>query len=92
MTWESVTLDCRSYTNVFERDIGTAARYRNETLELYVRLFKGGVGYNLILMDDDPRSHYFWKVGSPGGLSSQISRPQPHVPCLGFFKEGNCNS
>ncbi|GFW14233.1 HTH_Tnp_Tc3_2 domain-containing protein [Trichonephila clavipes] len=60
--WEGILLDFLSYTNIFERDIGTAARYKNEVLEPYVHLFRGAVGSNFILIDDNPRSHCFWKV------------------------------
>ncbi|GFS70419.1 hypothetical protein TNCV_4182481 [Trichonephila clavipes] len=61
MITEAITLDCRSYTNVFERDTGTAARYRNEIVEPYVCLFRRAAGPNLILMGDNARPHYFWK-------------------------------
>ncbi|GFV31493.1 transposable element Tcb2 transposase [Trichonephila clavipes] len=67
MIWEGITLDCRSYTNVFERDIGTAARYWNEILEIYVRLLRGTVGSNFIFIDDYPGSCYFWKVKAFAG-------------------------
>ncbi|GFS64264.1 hypothetical protein TNCV_3945851 [Trichonephila clavipes] len=47
---------------VARRGAGTAARYRNEILETFVRFFRGVVGLNFILMDDNVRPHYFWKV------------------------------
>ncbi|GFW23441.1 transposable element Tcb2 transposase [Trichonephila clavipes] len=46
MIWVDITLVCHTYTNVFERDIWTAARYRNEILESYIRLFRGAVDLN----------------------------------------------
>ncbi|GFX83089.1 transposable element Tcb2 transposase [Trichonephila clavipes] len=46
MIWVDITLVFRTYTNVFERDIWIAARYKNEILESYVRLFRGAVGLN----------------------------------------------
>ncbi|GFY07351.1 transposable element Tc1 transposase [Trichonephila clavipes] len=47
MICTGITLVCRTYTNVFERDIWTDARYRNEIWESHVRLFRGAVGLNV---------------------------------------------
>ncbi|GBN19312.1 hypothetical protein AVEN_216948-1 [Araneus ventricosus] len=50
-------LDGRTPLHVFERGIVTGARYRDEILEPYVRLFRGAVGPEFILMDDNARPH-----------------------------------
>ncbi|GBM74209.1 hypothetical protein AVEN_203409-1 [Araneus ventricosus] len=43
--------------HVFERGTVTGVRYRDEILEPYVRLFRGAVGPEFILMDDNARPH-----------------------------------
>ncbi|GBO43095.1 hypothetical protein AVEN_104873-1 [Araneus ventricosus] len=50
-------LDGRTPLHVFERGTVTGVRYRDEILEPYVRLFRGAVGPELILMDDNARPH-----------------------------------
>ncbi|GBM65376.1 hypothetical protein AVEN_98199-1 [Araneus ventricosus] len=50
-------LDGRTPLHVFERGTVTGVRYRDEILEPYVRLFRGAVGSEFILMDDNVRPH-----------------------------------
>ncbi|GBM00745.1 hypothetical protein AVEN_150912-1 [Araneus ventricosus] len=50
-------LDGRTPLHVFERGTVTGVRYKNEILELYVRLFRRAVGPEFILMDDNARPH-----------------------------------
>ncbi|GBL86858.1 hypothetical protein AVEN_96083-2 [Araneus ventricosus] len=45
-------LDGRTPLHVFERGTVTGVRYRDEILEPYVRLFRGAVGPEFILMGD----------------------------------------
>ncbi|GBN40898.1 hypothetical protein AVEN_50296-1 [Araneus ventricosus] len=50
-------LDGRTPLHVCERGTVTGVRYRDEILEPYVRLFRGAVGPEFILMDDNARPH-----------------------------------
>ncbi|GBM58914.1 hypothetical protein AVEN_80714-1 [Araneus ventricosus] len=50
-------LDGRTPLHVFERGTVTGVRYRDEILEPYVRLFRGAVGPEFILMGDNARPH-----------------------------------
>ncbi|GBN10985.1 hypothetical protein AVEN_13649-1 [Araneus ventricosus] len=50
-------LDGRTPLHVFERGTVTGVRYRDEILEPYVRLSRGAVGPEFILMDDNARPH-----------------------------------
>ncbi|GBO36068.1 hypothetical protein AVEN_187631-1 [Araneus ventricosus] len=50
-------LDCRTPLHVFDRATVTGVRYRDEILEPYVRLFRGAVGPEFILMDDNAGLH-----------------------------------
>ncbi|GBM53287.1 hypothetical protein AVEN_52312-1 [Araneus ventricosus] len=57
MVWAGIMLDGRAPLHVFERGTVTGVRYRDEILEPYVRLFRGAVGPEFILMDDNTRPH-----------------------------------
>ncbi|GBO16452.1 hypothetical protein AVEN_189789-1 [Araneus ventricosus] len=57
MVWAGIMLDGRTSLHVFERGTVTGVRYRDEILEPYVRLFRGAVGPEFILMDDNARPH-----------------------------------
>ncbi|GBO24609.1 Transposable element Tc1 transposase [Araneus ventricosus] len=57
MVWTGIMLDGRTPLHVSERGTVTGARYRDEILEPYVRLFRGAVGPEFILMDDNTRPH-----------------------------------
>ncbi|GBM69512.1 hypothetical protein AVEN_205388-1 [Araneus ventricosus] len=57
MVWAGIMLDGRTPLHVFERGTVTCVRYRDEILEPYVRLFRGAVGPEFILMDDNARPH-----------------------------------
>ncbi|GBN59779.1 Transposable element Tcb2 transposase [Araneus ventricosus] len=57
MVWAGIMLDGRAPLHVFERGTVTGVRYRYEILEPYVRLFRGVVGPEFILMDDNERPH-----------------------------------
>ncbi|GBM73843.1 hypothetical protein AVEN_100547-1 [Araneus ventricosus] len=50
-------LDGRTPLHVFERGTVTGVRYRDEILEPCVRLFRGAVGPEFILMDDNEKPH-----------------------------------
>ncbi|GBN89302.1 hypothetical protein AVEN_263296-1 [Araneus ventricosus] len=50
-------LDGRTPLHVFERGTLTGVRYRDEILQPYVRLFRGAIGPEFILMDDNSRPH-----------------------------------
>ncbi|GBM04250.1 Transposable element Tc1 transposase [Araneus ventricosus] len=55
MVWAGIMLEGRTPLHVFERGTVTGVRYRDEILEPYVRLFRGAVGPEFILMDDNVR-------------------------------------
>ncbi|GBN20743.1 Transposable element Tcb2 transposase [Araneus ventricosus] len=57
MVWAGFMLDGLTPLHVFERGSVTGVRYRDEILEPYVRLFRGVVGPEFILMDDNARPH-----------------------------------
>ncbi|GBN43971.1 Transposable element Tcb2 transposase [Araneus ventricosus] len=57
MVWAGIMLDGRTPLQVFERGTVTGVRYRDEILEPYVRLFRGAVGSEFILMDNNARPH-----------------------------------
>ncbi|GBM41878.1 hypothetical protein AVEN_161394-1 [Araneus ventricosus] len=57
MVWAGIMLDGRKPLHVFERGTVTGVRYRDEILEPYVRLFRGAVRHEFILMDDNARPH-----------------------------------
>ncbi|GBM62442.1 Transposable element Tcb2 transposase [Araneus ventricosus] len=57
MVWAGIMLDGRTPLHVFERGSVTGVRYRDEILEPYVRLFRGAVGPEFILIDDNARPH-----------------------------------
>ncbi|GBN25544.1 hypothetical protein AVEN_166142-1 [Araneus ventricosus] len=57
MVWTGIMLDGRTPLHVFERGTVTGERYRDEILGPYVRLFRGAVGSEFILMDDNARPH-----------------------------------
>ncbi|GFT45813.1 transposable element Tcb2 transposase [Trichonephila clavipes] len=50
-------LDSHTPLRVFKRDSVTGVRNREEILKLYVHLFSGACNPELILMDDNVRSH-----------------------------------
>ncbi|GBN43437.1 hypothetical protein AVEN_130985-1 [Araneus ventricosus] len=55
--WAGIMLDGRTPIHVFERGTVIGVRYRDEILEPYVRLFRGAVGPEFILIDDNARPH-----------------------------------
>ncbi|GBM19243.1 Chorion peroxidase [Araneus ventricosus] len=57
MVRAGIMLDGRTPLHVFERGTVTGVKYRDEILEPYVRLFRGAVGPEFILMDDNARPH-----------------------------------
>ncbi|GBN77569.1 hypothetical protein AVEN_244038-1 [Araneus ventricosus] len=61
MVWEGIMLDGRTPLHVFERGTVTGVRYRDEILEPYVSLFRGEVGHEFILMDDN-HIELFWST------------------------------
>ncbi|GFX35830.1 transposable element Tcb2 transposase [Trichonephila clavipes] len=57
MVWAGIMIDCRTDLHVFDAGSVTAQRYRDEVLESYVRLFRGAVGLDSILMNDNAPCH-----------------------------------
>ncbi|GBO09672.1 hypothetical protein AVEN_31530-1 [Araneus ventricosus] len=57
MVWAGIMSDGRTPLHVFERGTVTGVRYRDEILEPYVCLFRGAVGPDFILMDNNARPH-----------------------------------
>ncbi|GBN66041.1 Transposable element Tc3 transposase [Araneus ventricosus] len=57
MVWAGIMLNGRTPLHVFERGTVTGVRYKDEILEPYVRLFRGEVRPEFILMDDNARPH-----------------------------------
>lgn len=57
MVWSGIMLDGRTPLHVFERGSVTGVRYRDEILEPYVRLSRGAVVLEFILMDNNVTSH-----------------------------------
>ncbi|GBL83507.1 hypothetical protein AVEN_53740-1 [Araneus ventricosus] len=57
MVWLGIMLDGRTPLHVFEGGTVTGVRCKDEILEPYVRLFRGAVGPEFILMDDNARPH-----------------------------------
>ncbi|GBO03371.1 hypothetical protein AVEN_182259-1 [Araneus ventricosus] len=57
MVWAGIMLEGRTPLHVIERGTVTGMRYRDEILEPYVRHFRGAVGPEFILMDDNARPH-----------------------------------
>jgi len=55
MVWGGIMEDRRTRLHVFDRGSVNGVRYRDEVLEPYVRLFRGTVGPEFILMDDSAR-------------------------------------
>ncbi|GBO13854.1 hypothetical protein AVEN_267479-1, partial [Araneus ventricosus] len=53
----------RTPLHVFERGTVTGVRYRDEILEPHVRLFRGAVGPEFILTEDNARPHRALLVG-----------------------------
>ncbi|GFW98755.1 transposable element Tcb2 transposase [Trichonephila clavipes] len=57
MVWTGIMMDGRTDLHFFDTGSVTAQRYRDEVLELYVRLFRGAVGPDFIFMDDNAPCH-----------------------------------
>lgn len=57
MVWGGIILGSRTPLHVFPRGTVTGAMYRDDILDQYVRLFRGAVGPDFILMDDNARPH-----------------------------------
>ncbi|GBM52115.1 Transposable element Tcb2 transposase [Araneus ventricosus] len=57
MVWAGIMLDGRTPLHVIKRGTVTGVSYRDEILEPYVRFFRGAVGPEFILMEDNGRSH-----------------------------------
>ncbi|GFU66999.1 transposable element Tcb1 transposase [Trichonephila clavipes] len=57
MVWAGISLGYRTDLHIFKRGSVTAVRYRDEVLELIVRLYAAAVGPTFVLMDDNARPH-----------------------------------
>ncbi|GFX80993.1 transposable element Tcb2 transposase [Trichonephila clavipes] len=57
MVWAGIMMDGHTDLHFFDTGSVTGQRYRDEVFEPYVRLFRGAVGYDFILMDDNAPYH-----------------------------------
>ncbi|GFW02314.1 transposable element Tcb2 transposase [Trichonephila clavipes] len=57
MVWAGIIMDGRTDLHFFDTGSVTAQRYKDEVLQLYVRLFRGAVGPDFIFMDDNAPCH-----------------------------------
>ncbi|KFM56938.1 Major facilitator superfamily domain-containing protein 4, partial [Stegodyphus mimosarum] len=58
MVWAGISLRYRTDLHIFKRGSSlTAVRYRDEVLEIVVRLYAAAVGPAFVLMDDNARLH-----------------------------------
>ncbi|GFT83285.1 transposable element Tcb1 transposase [Trichonephila clavipes] len=57
MVWAGISLGYRTDLHIFKQGSVMAVRYRDEVLELIVRLYAAAVGPTFVLMDDNARPH-----------------------------------
>ncbi|GFX13617.1 transposable element Tcb2 transposase [Trichonephila clavipes] len=57
MVWAGIMMDGRTDLHFLDTGSVTAQRYRDEVLELYVRLFRCAVGRDFIFTDDNAPCH-----------------------------------
>ena len=57
MVWGEINWDGRTDLCVLHRGTLTAQRYRDDILDVHVRLYAGAIGDPFILMDDNSRPH-----------------------------------
>ncbi|GFX47109.1 transposable element Tcb2 transposase [Trichonephila clavipes] len=62
LVWAGISLGGHTDLHVFHGGTVTGLRYRDETLDLYVRLYAAAIGNDFILMDDNARPHRAWIV------------------------------
>ncbi|GFX83778.1 transposable element Tcb2 transposase [Trichonephila clavipes] len=57
LVWGGITLGSRTDLHIFDADSVNGARYCNEILLPYVRLFRGAMGLQFLFMDDNAPCH-----------------------------------
>ncbi|GFX03736.1 transposable element Tcb1 transposase [Trichonephila clavipes] len=57
MVWAGISFGYRTDLHIFKRGSVTAVRYRDEVLELIVRLYAAAIGPTFVLMNDNARPH-----------------------------------
>lgn len=57
MVWAGIILNGRTDLHIFSTATMNAEIYRDEVLDPHVKLFRGAVGDNFLLMDDNARPH-----------------------------------
>ncbi|GFT71225.1 transposable element Tcb1 transposase [Trichonephila clavipes] len=57
MMWAGISLGYHTDLHIFKRSSVTSVRYRDEVLELIVRLYAASGGHTFVLMDDNARPH-----------------------------------
>ncbi|KFM64736.1 Transposable element Tcb2 transposase, partial [Stegodyphus mimosarum] len=90
MIWAGIMLEGRTPLHVFDRGSVTSVRYRDDVLEPYVGLFRGAVGPEFILQDDNARPRRAFLVDE--FLESEDIRRINRPARSPRSREGNCNS
>ena len=57
MVWAGIILNGRTDLHIFTSATMNAVMYRDEVLDPYVKLFRGAIGNDFLLMDDNARPH-----------------------------------
>ncbi|GFW14158.1 transposable element Tcb2 transposase [Trichonephila clavipes] len=57
LVWAGISLGGHTHLHVFHGGTVTGLRYRDETLDPYVRPYAVAIGNDFILMDDNARPH-----------------------------------
>ncbi|GFV93395.1 transposable element Tcb2 transposase [Trichonephila clavipes] len=92
LVWAGISLGGHTDLHEFHGGTVTGLRYRDETLDPYVRPYAAAIGNDFILMDDNARPHRARIVeGVSGGsrfgtngMASLISRPESDRTSLGL--------
>ncbi|GFT56807.1 transposable element Tcb2 transposase [Trichonephila clavipes] len=62
LVWAGISLGGHTDLHVFHGGTVTGLRYRDDTLDPYVRPYAAAIGNDFILMDDNARPHRAWIV------------------------------
>ena len=82
MVWAGISRGGRTDPHIVIKGMMTCLCYRNDILDVYVRLYAGAIGHQFILMDDNGRLYrarvveeYVHPSGdhSPYGLASMLA-------------------
>ncbi|GFT29794.1 transposable element Tcb2 transposase [Trichonephila clavipes] len=98
LVWAGISLGGHTDLHVFHGGTVTGLRYRDETLDPYVRPYAAAIGNDFILMDDNARPHrariveeYLEDHGfGTNGMASSISRPESDRTSLGLSWQRGC--